>query len=139
MEVGEGVRALGRCRDPRTVIAFGKVFSAHDPLSSYLSTCVIVRPLLQRHLMPLSRKQMAGPLVSERSEIILIIPGTLSSGSCRFFIYFRPAKNAKFCGVTCYVPTPACDWLVRFVILFVTGFVTSCNVADRKQNALWPR
>jgi len=26
------------------------------------------------------------------------IPGTESPGSCRFFIYFRPAKNTKFCG-----------------------------------------
>jgi len=29
------------------------------------------------------------------------IPGTESPGSCSFFIYLRPAKNAKFVAVTC--------------------------------------
>jgi hypothetical protein len=34
----------------------------------------------------------------------VLIPGTLSPGSCRSFVYFRPAKIANFCAVTCDVP-----------------------------------
>ena len=50
------------------------------------------------------------------------VVGTESPGSCSLFIYFRPAKNTKFCGgspVTCYVPT---RWL-RCPLVLADAFI----------------
>ena len=44
---------------------------------------------------------VAGGILNPGSEKFLVgeeVPGTVSPGSCRFFIYFRPAKIAKFYG-----------------------------------------
>jgi len=62
-----------------------------------------------------------------------VIPGTESPGSCGFFIYFRPAKNTKFCGSHLprarYVP----HQFLRFVITCDHPFFPSPIFAPQRR------